>query len=125
MQYLLIYWIIIFTFSLIYLVSKEYKQFNQKLKKNAFLIFIISLPFLILAILTNDPISILGMEISTELQWLASLLTFGFGSWKFYLNPLKERVIETEKEIKVEIKYMNKTLEEFKNKLDIIIKKIN
>ena len=65
------------------------------------------------------------MEISTELQWLASLLTFGFGSWKFYLNPLKERVIETEKEIKVEIKYMNKTLEEFKNKLDIIIKKIN
>ena len=30
---------------------------------------------------------------------LLTLIVSGFGAWKYYFNPLKERVIETEREV--------------------------
>ena len=47
---------------------------------------------------TKDPGDV-GLSIPTELQWLGSLLASGFGLWKFYLNPLKEKVYSFDREI--------------------------
>ena len=51
------------------------------------------------AIITKDPITIAGIELSMESQWIGSLIIFGLGSWKLYFNPLKEKVYSLDREI--------------------------
>ena len=48
--------------------------------------------------MTHDPL-FEPLGIPKEYEWLAGLITSGFGLWQLYLNPLKERVITTEKEV--------------------------
>lgn len=101
MIYLIIFWIIIILFFILYLISILFKSKELKIWLDNYgsLFFIIMGVFLIMAIVTNDPITILGITIPMELQWLGSLLVTGFGTWKFYLNPLKERVIGVENNV--------------------------
>lgn len=98
MIYLAIFWVLMALFAAVYFLAKWKKQGLARRIEQEYgsLFFILAASFLIIAIVTNDPVTVAGIAIPTEIQWLASLLVTGFGSWKFYLNPLKERVIRTE-----------------------------
>jgi len=121
MQYLAIYWSFLIVFFALIFIGKLFRiNALSSLIKHSDLVLIISLPFLIVAIATNDPIEILGIELSKDLQWLGSLLVAGFGSWQFYLRPLKERVITTEKDVhavKTDINSIKEDISIIKQKL--------
>ena len=102
MIYLKLYWILVFCFLLLYLLSsfiKNLKTVYTLLDDNAIYFVIVGASLLIVAIASNDPVTIAGITLPMEVQWFASLLVLGFGTWKVYFSPLKERVIHTEKEI--------------------------
>jgi len=99
--YLTVFWIIYALFGLLILISFLFKikKLNKYLQEYSVLVLIIALSFLIIAIITKDPMNIAGYTIPTELQWLGSLLVTGFSAWKFYLNPLKIKVYSMDREI--------------------------
>ncbi|MBU1204678.1 MAG: hypothetical protein KKE93_02100 [Nanoarchaeota archaeon] len=107
MIYLKLYWLLLALFVALYLISIFFKISRLKnfLSENGLLFFIILVSFVFIAILTNDPLPFLGVEIPVQVQWLGSLLISGFGAWKFYLHPLKDKVYGMDKELgKVGIK---------------------
>ncbi len=99
--YLSIMWAIYAAYGILFLISLFLK--NKKLRKflddYALLTFMVGASFLIMALITNDPVTVAGYTMPTELQWLGSLLVTGFGAWKFYLNPLKQKVYTMDREI--------------------------
>ena len=126
MIYLTIFWIILITFLILYFLSKFFKiqKLNQVLEKEgALLFFAFLIPILLIAIITNDPIVLGGYEIPTEFQWLGSLFVSFFGTWQFYLKPLKNKVFGLDREIG-EVKTTVKKVETDVNRLtDFLINK--
>ena len=73
-------------FLIAYVASRifNWKKIKAYLEDKGILFFIISSAFIVMALLTKDPLTIAGISIPTELQWLGSLLIIGFGVvWKF------------------------------------------
>lgn len=98
--YLGIYWIFLFLYLLLLGIAyfTKAKKFFKFLIDYGHIILIINFSILIVAFMTNDPL--FGpLGVPKEYEWLAALITSGFGLWQFYLNPLKERVITTEREV--------------------------
>jgi|SRR3989344_5274626 len=126
MVYFFIFWILAILIFILYFISRitKSKELKDIFDNYGGLFFIVIGTFLIMAILTKDLVTIMGITVPMELQWLGSLLITGFGTWKFYLNPLKERVINVEKDvssINAEIKSSFSSIKEdlslIKNKL--------
>lgn len=95
---------------------KWLKKFKEEY---GILFFIFLFAFLTIAIISKDPINILGITIPMEMQWLGSLLISGFGAWQFYLNPLKKKVYTMDREIgevKTSVKHIEKSVDILANK---------
>lgn len=102
MIYLTIFWIALFLFIVVHILTKIFKwKIEAFLEKYSILYFILLSAAAFIAIITNNPISFGTLIIPTEVQWLITLFTLCFGIWKYYLNPLKERVLTIEKEMSV------------------------
>ncbi len=100
MIYLTLFWIGLLFFFAIHILTKIFKwKIEPFLDKYSLLYFIVLSAFAFIAIVTKDPISFGTIIVPTEIQWLITLIATGFGLWKYYLNPLKERVIKIEKEV--------------------------
>ncbi|MFH1916080.1 MAG: hypothetical protein ABIJ21_02345 [Nanoarchaeota archaeon] len=102
MIYLTLFWILTIGFVLIYFLAKTFKKkkvLNYLNDKATLFIIAIGIPLIIVAIATNDPITILGINIPVEMQWVGSLLFAGFGMWKFYLNPMKTDFRKLDREV--------------------------
>ncbi len=101
MIYLATFWLIIVAFIVAYAASLIFKWKNATayLEDKGMLVFIISASVIIIAIITKDPLTVMGISIPTELQWLGSLIITGFGAWRFYLNPLKSKVYSMDREV--------------------------
>ena len=101
MIYLAIFWLFVAVFLIAYVASRifNWKKIKAYLEDKGILFFIISSAFIVMALLTKDPLTIAGISIPTELQWLGSLLIIGFGVWRFYLNPLKGKVYSMDREV--------------------------
>ncbi|RLE42681.1 hypothetical protein DRJ48_03035 [Candidatus Woesearchaeota archaeon] len=101
MIYLNIFWALLGLFVVIYYASKLFKisKVASFIDEKGELFFILMGSLLIIAIVTNDPITIAGFRFPVELEWLVSLMAVGFGSWRYYLNPLKKKVYEMDREI--------------------------
>ena len=108
---------------LFFLIYYAYSRLIRKRRPSGNIIGLLvvtSFSFLILALMTKDPIfSTMGLP--PEYEWLAGLLLSGFTAWQFYLNPLKERVIRLEKRFaeffgiaKTNFGNINKSLDEIK-----------
>jgi len=110
--FMLYYWLLGVIFFGAYITSWLFKMRSLKhfLDEKGVLIFIVLASLAFISIATNDPVTIAGVTIPTELQWFGSLLLTGFGSWKFYLNPLKNKVFSMDREIG-EVKESVKNLE--------------
>lgn len=101
MIYLSVFWGIFIVFLLGYYLSKKFnfKKIHSFLDNYSMLIMIVLLSLSVIAIVTKDPITLAGIEIPTELQWLGSLIVSGFGAWRFYLDPLKKKVYGMDREL--------------------------
>lgn len=101
MIYLTVFWVLFLVFIILRVSSSLFKLGGLKkmLEDFGMPFFIVLLTFAIIAIVTNDPISIFGITVPMELQWLASLFVALFGSWQFYLRPLKNKVYEVDREV--------------------------
>ncbi len=101
MQFLTVFWIIAVFFYILFFLTKllKLKKYELAIENNGFVIFIFLTALIIVAIATNDPITIAGIVIPTEIQWLGSLFVSGFGAWQFYLDPLKKKVYRMDREL--------------------------
>ena len=94
-------WMIIFWSSsaiafICYLINRRMKK--EFLSDISGLLGVYSFLSFFIAIITNDPVfQAIGLPLGYE--WIAGLGLVGFGGWRFYLKPLKERVIGCEKDI--------------------------
>ena len=94
---------------------------------SAIIMTILSFSFIVVAIVTKDPV-FTSFGVPAEYEWILGLFLFGFSSWKLYFNPLKERVIKNEKsivEIKVDVRTMREDISDIKNELFGVKEKIN
>lgn len=101
MIYLKLFWISAGLFWIIFMLSKwlGWKIVRQKLEDygGLFSIWLLCLAFI--AIATKDPINIAGMPLPVDVQWFGTVALGGFSAWRFYLNPLKTKVYEMDREL--------------------------
>jgi len=129
MMYIFIFWLILLLFFLAYGLSKllKIREIESLINENAALVFIILGVIIFMAIITKDPVTILGLNIPTEIQWLGSLFVFGFGAWQFYLRPLKSKVYELDREIgevKVSVAELKDNFKIMDNKINLLVNKM-
>ena len=79
-----------------YLFKHNKKEFFYNLSIFFILLMIF---FFVLSLTTNDPIEEIITAIPAFWQFMITALSGSFAIYKVYLNPLKERVITTEKDI--------------------------
>ncbi|MBU0980160.1 MAG: hypothetical protein KJ709_05110 [Nanoarchaeota archaeon] len=102
MQYLLALWLLFGIAILLYIISylfnkKKIRSFIND--KGDFFVIVIAIPLLIMAILTNDPVTVAGMQIPMEFEWFGSIIFAVFVLWLYYLAPLKSKVYRLDREI--------------------------
>src|SRR3989344_9152660 len=96
MLYMYIFWIIIILNLITYLLLKKY---SSKYKESISLaLIILAWSFLIVAIVQKDPI-FTAFGVPQKFEWVVGLFITALSSWKLYFDPLKQRVIHTEKEV--------------------------
>src|SRR3989338_10474250 len=97
MIFMVLFWVTFGLNFLLYVLAKRY-HFFRSTNELVIIILILSFSFLVVAIITKDPIfSTFGVP--PEFEWIVGLFITGLTSWRLYFNPLKERVIKTEKEV--------------------------
>jgi len=126
MLYLKIFWYSFLVFIVLYGMGRIFKikRVNNAVEEYAMPFFMALFSLAIMAIATNDPITILGMELPLELQWLGSLLTAGFGTWQFYLRPLKEKLYAMDRELG-EVRTDVKRIDKLECRMDRIENRMN
>jgi len=118
MWWMIAFWFCYLIVIILFMVRKKVrnKKAKRKIDYTIGLFFVYAILFLIVAITTGDPIfEAIGLPAGYE--WLGALTLTGFTAWSFYLNPLKNRVVKSERDISIvknDIQHINKTLEEFK-----------
>lgn len=129
MIYLKIFWLLTIIFFIIYFSGIVFKWKLVKSITDEFgILFFMGLAsLLIVAIAKGDPLTIAGIIIPTEFQWLGSLFVTWFGAWKFYFNPLKIKVYSMDREIgevRGEIKGVRGEISSIKSDVRLIKEKI-
>lgn len=120
--FMIAWWVIIgiiIILSVINYVKKD-KKTKKLLDKMLSFLAIFQLLVLIIALLTKDPV-FEAVGLPKEYEWIGGLFVSLFLMWQFYLSPLKERVIETEKDVR-EIKTDVKNIKEGIDRIEIKIK---
>ena len=74
--------------------------FKNKVKYEKIIapLFLLACSFLVVAILTRDPL-FTEYGIPPEFEWIIGFFIGLFFSWKYYFNPLKKRIMTLEKEV--------------------------
>ncbi len=112
--FITVFWVL---YLVIILLSIIKYVFHKPIKQDYFMyIIIVAIPFLILAILVDDPI-FQSVGLPKEYEWLATMIMGGFSLWKFYLDPLKTRVTALEKSMSEGFAKIYTVLDYIKNDL--------
>ncbi|OGI15519.1 hypothetical protein A3K63_01735 [Candidatus Micrarchaeota archaeon RBG_16_49_10] len=102
MQYLLIFWVLMIGLALALTLTRHLnKPFHKWLNDKSLLVLLIAGVFLIFAVETNDPITILGITVSNEIQWLGSFILYSAGLWKWFLDPFRDDLSDVKSVVKV------------------------
>lgn len=96
MLFMIIFWVILFIGLLIYLVLR--RTFPRRIESITIIIILLAWSFLIVAIVQKDPI-FSNFGVPPELEWVVGLFITALSSWKLYFDPIKQRMIRTEKEV--------------------------
>ncbi|HLC64859.1 MAG TPA: hypothetical protein VJI46_01910 [Candidatus Nanoarchaeia archaeon] len=94
MIYMLIFWMIVAASAVYYYLSKRGPEAIDRLMLGTFLAF----AFLTVAIITKDPL-FSSFGVPMEFEWIVGLFIACLSSWKLYFAPLKDRAVNTEKEV--------------------------
>lgn len=127
MKFMMIYWIILLIIIIINLISyfKNKKVVSETVKDLSVVFIIIAFSFLIIALVTKDPIfEVIGLP--TEYEWVGGLFTSAFTAWLTYFRPLKNRVTKLEintGKIGEKVDGIDKNVEWIKNSCSIKFKK--
>lgn len=117
MIFLIAFWISLVIAIILILINLRIK--DKKLNFLSGLFVFMQFLFMIISIITKDPI-FEAIGLPKEYEWITGLFLSGFTLWLFYLSPLKNRVIEVEKEtreIKTDVKNIKEDTTIIKNKL--------
>ncbi len=95
MIFMLIFWVLIVGSLLVYFI---FRKAVKTIENIVFSIILLAAAFLIVAIVTKDPV-FSGLGVPVEYEWVVGLFITGLSSWKLYFGPLKERVVKTEREV--------------------------
>lgn len=87
--YMFVFWILILISGLMYWFWRD------KTSEISPYVFITSGCFLVIAIVTKDPI-FSSFGVPAEFEWVVGLVMFAIGSWKSYFNPMKNRIVDLE-----------------------------
>ncbi len=120
MIYMSFFWGLLVLAWLCYFILKNSDQ--EKAEKYSFLVLLLAVSFLVIAIATRDPI-FAQWGVPVEFEWVVGVALALLGSWKIYLNPLKERLLVTEKDIvflKTTVTYIKSEVEVMKSDLSLI-----
>lgn len=99
------------------IMSEFGRRNNKRIERYGMLFLIIGIYAFIVAVVTNDPF-LTQYGIPQDLEWFGELIFVGFASWRYYFNPLKERVIgleTTQGSIQTDIKHILDRITEIKN----------
>ena len=114
---MIIFWIIVGIISVYYFFNR--KNYNEKIKDRLIVLTLLAFSFLVIAIVTKDPIfSQFGVPL--EYEWTVGLFITALASWKLYFNPLKNIVMINQrdiKSIKTSINHMGQDLHLIKEKI--------
>jgi hypothetical protein len=95
MLFMIAFWICLVLAIIILIINRSLK--NNHFESLATFFIFIQFIFALVAIGTKDPIfQTIGLPAGYE--WIAGLTLSGTFLWMFYLNPLKNRVIDVEKD---------------------------
>lgn len=97
--YLILFWVSFILAGISFLLSKASKK--QGYENFSVFLTVLMVFFFILALATKDPIEGLLTTIPAFWQFVLTALGGTFAIWRFYLNPLKERVIRLERKVAV------------------------
>ena len=120
MFFMISWWIVLAILIILFLISYSSKNrtIKRKLDRVVGFLSVFQLLLLIVTIALRDPI-FEAIGLPKEYEWLAGLLLSGFTLWQFYLSPLKERVIKTEKEVgivKNNVEHIKETTDKLEKK---------
>lgn len=122
MFFMISWWIVLGIMLVLFLVSFSSsldRRTRRKLNSIVGFLAIFQVLLLMVALAIKDPIfELIGLP--KEYEWLGGLFLSGFLLWQFYLSPLKERVIDTEKdvrEIKTDVKNIQKGIDKIDSKI--------
>ena len=100
MFFMVTWWIVLGILILLFIISyaSRDRSVKAKLEKIVGFLAVFQLLVLMVTLTIKDPL-FESLGLPKEYEWLAGLFISGFTLWQFYLSPLKERVIKTEKEV--------------------------
>ena len=130
MIYLSIFWIctIAFYLALAFDHYIGWNWFRNWKEEYAGLYFLLLFGVVIMAIGTNDPITIAGYTAPMEFQWIASLVGVVLTMWKLFLSPMKKDIHRIDKEvteIKTHLIHIERRLDRLENKVDKILHQLS
>jgi hypothetical protein len=123
MMFMIAFWVCIIIAFFLWLLNLKIK--DKKLEGIVGFFIFIQFLFMIVAIGTKDPI-FQAVGLPQGYEWIAGLSLSGFSLWLFYLSPLKNRVIEVEKDtssIKTSVLHIEKDIDWIKENCKIAFKK--
>ncbi len=95
--YLALYVVSLLLALVLYSISKKHGR--EKYANYATFFMVLMIFFLLFALFTDDPIEELLSTIPAFWQFLLTSLAGAFTIWRVYLNPLKSKVYEMDREI--------------------------
>ena len=100
MKFMTIFWIIFLIFLILLIIQyfSKNKKLKDKLNNVGIFLILLAFSFLVVAIVTNDPL-FQSLGVPQEFEWIVGLFLVALSSWKLYFNPLKVRVIALENEV--------------------------
>lgn len=89
---MILFWMVVLCSGFVYFFMRE--------KSDTIIMQLNVLAFVLLfgAIITKDPL-FAQFGVPSEFEWVVGLFIAAFMSWKWYFNPMKERLIKTEKAV--------------------------
>lgn len=120
MFFMIAWWVVVVILIILFAISYLSRDRRLKVKLDGIVSFlaVFQIILLIVTIALRDPI-FEAIGLPKEYEWLVGLLGSGFLLWQFYLSPLKERVIETEKEVgivKTNVSHIKETTDKLEKK---------
>ena len=115
---MIFFWVLMFINLLI-----VFTKYKKKYEKVSIVLFFLAFAFLIVGIVTKDPI-FEAFGVPPEFEWVVGLFITGFTSWKIYLNPLKERIIGVETNVASLKSDVTSNFSLIKSDLDLIKNKL-